>query len=78
MENRRNWKGFFQVLLIGLLYLIVGMTIALSAIYLSVATECRWLIWVYRVVGPISVTIFFLLTIFAFQVLNERLPARRA
>ena len=78
MESRRNWKGFFQVLLIGLMYLIMGLTISLSAIFLAAATECKWLIWVYRIIGPISLTIFLLLILMAFQVLNERLPARRA
>lgn len=60
------------------MYLIVGMTIALSAIYLSVVTEHRWLIWVYRIIGPISMTIFLLLILMAFEVLNERFPVKKA
>lgn len=70
MEHR-NWKGFFQVLLVGLVYLAMGLAIALSAVFLSMATENKWLIWVYRIVGPISVSIFLLLSIMAFEVLNE-------
>lgn len=78
MESKRNWKSFFQVLLIGLVYLTVGMTIALSAVYLSVATEYKCLIWVYRIIGPISLTIFLLLILMAFEVLNERIPVKKA
>ena len=73
MENRkRNWKDFFKILGIASMYLVGGMTLAMSSAYLAFTTEHHWLIWIYRLLAPLSTMIFLLILTMAFQALNDR------
>lgn len=69
--RRVNWKDFFAILGIALMYLIGGMTIAIGSLIISTNDGYHWFVWVYRIVGPISMSIFLLMTMFAFEVLIE-------
>lgn len=69
-KGRRNWRDFFSILGISFVYLVLGLCISIGSLVISANDGYHWMIWIYRIVGPLTMSMLLLCVLFSFQVLN--------